>query len=96
MELSHTITFQETESKFNRTEIEVLVKYEDHEIQSIEELRETVYEDGAMVSNKLLDVKAWDSLGIIDKLIENVDWEMKSADYIAENNDYIYNTNKVL
>ena len=92
MELSHTITFQEGTSKFNRTEIEILVDYENHEIQKVTELRETVYEDGAMVSNKLLDVKAWDSLGIIDKLIENVDWEMKSADYIAENNDYIYNT----
>ena len=96
MELSHTITFQEGTSRNNRTEIEILVDYEYHEIQKVTELRETVYEDGAMVSNKLLDVKAWDSLGIIDKLIENVDWEIKSADYIAENNDYIYNTKKVL
>ena len=96
MELSHTITFQEGTSRNNRTEIEILVDYEYHEIQKVTELRETVYEDGAMVSNKLLDVKAGDSLGIIDKLIENVDWEIKSADYIAENNDYIYNTKKVL
>lgn len=89
MELRHTITFQEGTSNFERTEIDILVKYEDHEIQSIEELRETVYEHGAMVSNKLLDVKAWDSLGIIDKLIENVDWEMKSADYLADKAEYI-------
>ena len=92
MELSHTITFQEGTSRNNRTEIEVVIKYEDHDIESVEELRETIYEDGAMISNKLLDVKAWDSLGIIDKLIENVDWEMKSADYIAENFDHIFNT----
>ena len=87
MNLSHTITFFE-KNQHNRTEIEVVIKYENHDIESVEELRETIYEDGAMVSNKLLDVKAWDSLGIIDKLIENVDWEMKSADYLAEKNDY--------
>lgn len=88
MNLSHTITFFEKD-QHNRTEIEIIVEYSDHDIQSVEELRETIYEDGAMVSNKLLDVKAWDSLGIIDKLIYGVDWEMKSADYLAENADYL-------
>ncbi len=91
MNLTHTITFFEKD-QHNRTEIEIIVEYSDHDIQSVGELRETIYEDGCMVSNKLLDVKAWDSLGIIDKLIENVDWEMKSADYIAENFDHIFNT----
>ena len=88
MELSHIIYFQEGLSQLSKTEIEILVDYENNEIQKVTELRETIYEDGAMVSNKLLDVKAWDSLGIIDKLIENIDWEMKSADYLAEKNDY--------
>ena len=52
MELSHTITFFE-KNQHNRTEIEIIVEYSDHDIQSVEELRETIYEDGAMVSNKL-------------------------------------------
>ncbi len=90
MELSHTITFFE-KNQHNRTEIEIIVEYSDHDIQSVEELRETIYEDGAMVSNKLLDVKAWDSLGIVDKLIFDVNWDEKYADAKAET-DYLFNS----
>ena len=63
-----------------RIEVDLTVDYNGEEITEVVSLVETTIEEGKPTT-KILSVEAWDALGIVDLLIEKVDWFNK---YIEE------------
>ena len=76
-----TNTFEYIYRDGSRIEVDLTVDYNGEEIVEVVSLVETTIEEEGKMTTSRLSVEAWDALGIVDMLIDKVDWFNK---YIEE------------